>query len=101
MNLQQLLNQKAAEYSYIEVAPIRWTLRQIFGLVVEEGYVDRNPAEILHIPREARRPNPKVMNKEEVTKLLEVLDTRERLIAQLAIIAGMRPGEILALHGDR
>jgi integrase len=94
---QQLLNQKAAEYSYSVVAHIRWTLRQIFRLVVEEGYMDRNPAEILYIPREARRPNRKVMNKEEVKKLLEVLDTRERLIAQLAIIAGMRPGEILAL----
>ncbi len=79
--LQQLLNQKAAEYSYSVVAHIRWTLRQIFRLVVEEGYVDRNPAEIPYIPREARRPNRKVMNKEEVKKLLEVLDTRERLIA--------------------
>lgn len=95
--LQQLLNQKAADYSYSVVAHIRWTLRQIFRLVVEEGYVDRNPAEILYIPREARRPNRRVMNKEEVKNLLGVLDTRERLIAQLAIIAGMRPGEILAL----
>ncbi len=94
---QQLLNQKAAEYSYSVVAHLRWTLRQIFRMVVEEGYLDRNPAEILYIPREARRPNRKVMSKEEVKKLLKVLDTRERLIAQLAIIAGMRPGEILAL----
>jgi integrase len=95
--LQQLLNHKAAEYSYSVVAHLRWTLRQIFRLVVNEGYLDRNPAEILYIPREARRPNRRVMNTEEVKKLLSVLDTRERLIAQLAIIAGMRPGEILAL----
>ncbi len=94
---QRLLNQKAAEYSYSVVAHLRWTLRQIFRMVVEEGYLNRNPAEILYIPREARRPNRHVMSKEEVKKLLEVLDTRERLIAQLAIIAGMRPGEILAL----
>ena len=63
-------------------------------MVVEEGYLDRNPAEILYIPREARRPSRNVMRKEEVKKLHEVLDTRQRLIAQ---IAGMRPGEILAL----
>lgn len=94
---QQLLNQKAAEYSYSVVAHLRWTLRQIFRMVVEEGYLDRNPAEILYIPRDARRPNRNVMTREEVKKLLKVLDTRERLIAQLAIIAGMRPGEILAL----
>jgi integrase len=95
--LQQFLNQKAAEYSHSVVAHLRWTLRQIFRMVVEEGYLNRNPAEILYIPREARRPLGNVMSKEEVKKLLEALDTRERLIAQLAIIAGMRPGEILAL----
>jgi integrase len=37
------------------------------------------------------------MTREEVKKLLEALGARERLVAQLAIIAGMRPGEILAL----
>ena len=29
---------------------------------------------------------------------LDVLDLRERVVAQLAIIRGMRPGEILALQ---
>lgn len=95
--LQRFLNQKAAEYSYSVVAHLRWTLRQVFRMVVEEGYLDRNPAEILYIPRQARRPKRNVMSKEEVNKLLEVLGARERLIAQLAIVAGMRPGEILAL----
>lgn len=95
--LQKVLNQKAADYSYSVVAHLRWTLRQIFRMAVEEDCLDRNPAEILYIPREAERPKRDVMSREEVKKLLEVLDTRERLIAQLAIIAGMRPGEILAL----
>jgi integrase len=31
---------------------------------------------------------------------VEVLDLREKLIARLAIIEGMRPGEILALRAD-
>ena len=33
-----------------------------------------------------------------MTQLLKVLDLRERLICRLAIIEGMRPGEILALQ---
>lgn len=94
---QKLLNQKAADYSYSVVAHLRWTLRQIFRMAVEEGCLERNPAEILYIPREAERPKRDVMTREEVKRLLEVLGTRERLVAQLAIIAGMRPGEILAL----
>lgn len=94
---QRLLNQKATDYSYSVVAHLRWALRQIFRMAVEEGYVERNPAEILYIPREAQHPKRDVMSREEVKRLLEVLGQRERLIAQLAIIAGMRPGEILAL----
>lgn len=94
---QRLLNQKAADYSYSVVAHLRWTTRQIFRMAVEEGYLDRNPAEILYIPREAERPRRDVMTREGVKKVFVVLDTRERVIAQLAIIAGMRPGEILTL----
>jgi len=80
----------------MDYAP-RQSARVFDGDVFEEGYVNRNPAEILYIPREAKRPKRKVMTRDEAKRLLEVLDTRERLIAQLAIIARMRPGEILAL----
>jgi integrase len=41
------------------------------------------------------------MNIEEVRKLFGVLDTREQLIARLAILARMRPGEIFALTWQR
>jgi integrase len=34
---------------------------------------------------------------EEASQLFLVLDARERLIAKLAVLAGMRPGEIFAL----
>src|SRR5215471_6028248 len=38
------------------------------------------------------------LTEEEVNKYLEVFDLREKLIARLAIVEGMRPGEILALR---
>jgi len=41
------------------------------------------------------------MNLQEVKECLEVLDLRERLIVKLAIIAGMRPGEIFGLTWGR
>jgi integrase len=41
------------------------------------------------------------MTVEEVRVLFSVLETRERLIAKLAILAGMRPGEIFGLKWVR
>jgi len=38
------------------------------------------------------------LTKEEVIQVVAVLDLRERLIAKLAIFAGMRPGEIFGLQ---
>jgi integrase len=38
------------------------------------------------------------MNKEEVEHYITALPIRERVIAHLALFAGMRPGEILALQ---
>ena len=69
--LQEFLKQKAAaSLSYSIVAHLRWGLRQIFRMAVEERHLDRNPAELLFVPREAKRPEHPVMTKEEVNRLL-------------------------------
>lgn len=52
-------------------------------------------------PRECRRAATRVMTVEEVRRLFSVLDVRERLIARLARLAGMRPGEIFGLKWAR
>jgi integrase len=72
-------------------------MRQIFKMAVAEGFIQRNPAELLFVPREAPRPIHTAMTVEEVQKCLAVLEPRERLITKLAVLAGMRPGEIFAL----
>lgn len=96
--LQDMLDQKAASgLSYSVVAHIRWDLRQIFRMAVAEGHIPRNPAELLFIPRDAKRPEHTAMTLEEVQKCFSVLDLRERLIVKFAILAGLRPGEILGL----
>lgn len=97
--LQALLDAKAeAGLSYSVVAHLRWDLRQIFRMAVSEGYITRNPAELLFVPREAPRPEHTAMTSQEVQLCFSVLDQRERLIAKLAILAGLRPGEILGLQ---
>ncbi len=95
--LQTFLDGKAAlGFSYSIVAHLRWDLRQIFRMAVSEGHIMKNPAELL-IPREAKQPEHTVMTRVEVQKCFAVLGQRERLILKLAILSGLRPGEIFAL----
>jgi site-specific recombinase XerD len=100
--LQELLERKAAaELSFSTVDHVRWDLKQIFGMAVSEGFIPRNPAELLFTPRSCQRAQTWVMSIQNVRTLLSVLGVREQLIARLAVAAGMRPGEIFALKWGR
>jgi integrase len=101
--LQDLLDVKAKrdELSFSTVDHLRWDLKQIFDMAVAEGQVERNPALLLFTPREAKKPVRRVMTIKEVQLCFGALEQRERLIAKLAILAGMRPGEIFALTWGR
>jgi integrase len=97
--LQDLLDLKARKesLSFSTVDHLRWDLKQIFDMAVAEGHIVRNPALLLFTPKEARMAQREVMTAAEVQTCFCVLGPRERLIAKLAILAGMRPGEIFAL----
>jgi len=96
--LQEFLEKKAASgLSASIVSHLRWDLRAIFQLAVEDGIVNRNPATSLVTPANATRSVKRVMSREDVVQFLAVLNLRERLISRLAIFAGMRPGEIFGL----
>lgn len=99
--LQDFLDQRAQTLSFSVVNHLRWDLKQIFEMAVAEGLIDRNPALLLFAPRQARKPERKVMTVEQTTSLLTSLDPRERLIAKFALLVGMRPGEIFALRWGR
>ena len=96
--LQDFLDRREADgLSYSTVAHLRWDMRQIFKMAAAEGFIQRNPAELLFIPRGCPRPNTRDMTADEVMLMFSVLDLRELLIAKLGVLAGMRPGEIFAL----
>jgi integrase len=95
--LQDLLDEKSGTHSYSIVAHLRWDLRQMFGLAVAKGYLPRNPAELLFVPTEARRPEHVTMDFGQVRLFFSVLELREKVIGGLATLAGMRPGEIFGL----
>lgn len=98
VSLQEFLDEKAVRgLSYSTVAHLRWDLRQIFRMAVNDGLLPRNPAELLHIPR-APRPERQVLSIEQVSSILAALSLRDRTIIKLTGIAGMRPGEVFGLQ---
>ena len=99
--LQDLLDAKAKMLSFSVVDHLRWDLKQIFDMAIAEGHIRLNPAVLLFTPRGAKKPVRRVMTMKEVQICFGALDRRERLIAKLAVIAGMRPGEIFALNWGR
>jgi integrase len=97
--LQLYLEQKAAKgLSFSVVDHLRWDLRAIFRLAVQDRLIPSNPADMLFTPPTVSRPSRRVLAPDEVQTLLSVLGLREQLIVQLALFSGMRPGEILALE---
>jgi integrase len=96
-DLQAFLDEKGPELSFSVVDHLRWDARQIFAMAIAEGLVQRNPAQLLFTPKEAKKPVRRVMKLEEVQLCFDALPKRERLIAKLAILGGMRPGEIFGL----
>jgi len=104
--LQRFLEQRTADgYSYSTVAHVRWDLSKIFKLARTDGYVQVSPAEVLFVPKEAHRKDSRVMTDEEVLLCLKSFDPiqnrRALLIVKLALLVGLRPGEILALRCGR
>jgi integrase len=99
--LQDFLDRKAKSgLSFSVVDHLRWDLRAICELAIEEGLIDRNPAKSLYTPNTVAQASKRVITEGEVTKCLLVLDLRERLIARLAIFTGIRPGEIFGLKWE-
>jgi integrase len=95
--LQDLLDKKGPKLSFSVVDHLRWDMRQIFEMAIAEGHIRLNPAALLFTPKDALKPTRLVMTVGQVKMAIDALDERERLIAKLAILAGMRPGEIFGL----
>jgi integrase len=99
--LQKFLDQKARSLSRSVVSHLRWDLNAIFKMAAEDVIIEGNPAGSLVTPKEAKTRAKRTMTKEQVRQALSVLDLRERVIFLLAVLVGMRPGEILALRWEK
>jgi len=96
--VQRFLDDKARSLSRSVVSHLRWDLNAIFKMAAEDSIVPANSAGSLVTPKEAKTRAKRTMTKEQVRLALSVLDLRDRIIFLLAVLVGMRPGEILALR---
>ena len=99
-DLQRFLDSKSS-LSFSTVDHLRWDLKQVFDMAVAEGVLRLHPALILFTPRQCARPEHLTLSLKEVKQICGALNLRERLIVKLAVLAGLRPGEIFGLKRGR
>jgi site-specific recombinase XerD len=78
-------------------------IKAFFRFLVDEGYINQNPAERLPTPKVGRRL-PKTLTVEQVRDLFRAMDgtsrvdRRNKVLFHLCYVAGLRVGEAVALR---
>lgn len=99
--LQQFLEKKAASgLSFSVVDHLRWDLSSMFEMAVSEKVITVNPTASLYTPKTAKRNEGSAMSADQVELALGTVEDREKVILSLAVFAGMRPGELLAIKRE-
>ncbi len=104
--LQDLLIQKAEDYSYSLVQHLHSFMGEIFEMALADRLIQVNPARTLVIPK-CKEPKPKpTLTPKDIERAEKSLDIRDRLIFRLDTVEGLRPSEWSGLQvgdakGDR
>ncbi len=77
---------------------LRSLLSKMLGTAVDWGYLQLNPARGVKLPPHEYRREPYFLTREQVGKLLAVLDEPIQTLVLTAVLTGMRIGELLALR---
>jgi integrase len=80
---------------------VRATFSTVLQSAVERGYLDKNPAHGIRIRMSGARIERRFYSPAQVRQLLPELPEPCRTIVQLAVLTGLRIGEILALRWKR
>jgi integrase len=80
---------------------VRATFSTVLRTVVERGYLEKNPAHGIRIRETNAKPPRRFYTPVQVRQLLRELAEPCRAVVLLAVLTGMRIGEILALRWKR
>jgi len=98
---QFLLERKRKGYSSSTVHGIRTTLAKVLQAAVEYGYLEINPARAIQIGEREPKQERRLLSLTQVRTLLSNLTGPCHTIVFVAVLTGMRIGEILALRWKR
>jgi integrase len=80
---------------------VRATISTVLRCAVERGYLDQNPAHGIRLRGTSGRAERRYYGPAEIQKLLPALSEPCRTVVALAVLTGLRIGEILALRWKR
>jgi integrase len=98
---QFLLDRKCKGYASSTVHGVHTTLGKVLQAAVEHGYLETNPARGIQIGEREPKQERKLLSLEQLQTLLVSLTEPCHTIVVVAVLAGMRIGEILALRWKR
>ncbi len=86
------------KFSWKTSLHLRNLLSTIFSTAVDWEYVPRNPATGVKLPPRPPRGQLRFLTTDEVSRLLSALEEPGRTLVLMAVLTGMRIGELLALR---
>lgn len=98
---QFLLDRRRKGYSGSTVHGIRTTLAKVLQAAVEHGYLETNPARAIQIGGRDRKRERTLLSLTQTRLLVANLTEPCRTVVLVAVLTGMRIGEILALRWKR
>ena len=95
-----VLVKKIAEvFSKSMVQKVRIYTKAAFEEAVDQDFIGKNPARKIVRPQ-TRESCKRYLSMEEINNLLDVMQGRDRLVARISIVLGLRPGEVFAAKWD-
>jgi integrase len=96
--LQTHLNNLAERMSQDRVKQARSYLKSIFGEIVDQDFLVKDPTRKLKTPRNLRPKDKQVLTWEQLWLALERTMRRDRLLLMLDMTEALRPSELFALR---
>jgi integrase len=100
-DVQRLVSLKQRQgYAPKTLAHLRSLLSKVFSVAIKWNWLNANPATGIELPPMQKRRETRLLNPVEITTLSQNLTDPARTIFVLAVLAGLRIGEILALRPE-